>query len=70
MAGRLSRWACRLGKSHLLFVDRSLTATEQLEQVIDGLRDQLRRAHDPFTSKFLACLKEFVISQELKRGLG
>lgn len=62
--------ACRLGKAHLLFVDRSLTAAEQLEQVIEGLRDQLRRAHDPFTTSFLNCLKEFVISQELKRGLG
>ncbi len=62
--------ACRLGKSHLLFVDRSLTASEQLEQVIEGLRDQLRRVQDPFTASFLKCLKEFVISNELKRGLG
>ncbi len=62
--------ACRLGQHHLLFVDRSLTAAEQLEQVIDGLRDQLHRAHDPFTSRFMSCLKEFVISNELKRGLG
>ena len=62
--------ACRLGRSHLLFVDRSLTAAEQLEQVIEGLRDQLHRAQDPFTSGFLKCLKEFVISSELKRGLG
>lgn len=62
--------ACRLGKSHLLFVDRSLTASEQLEQVIEGLRDQLRRVQDPFTTSFVSCLKEFVISSELKRGLG
>lgn len=62
--------ACRLGKAHLLFVDRSLTATEQLEQVIEGLREQLRRVQDPFTTQFAGCLSEFVISSELKRGLG
>lgn len=62
--------ACRLGKAHLLFVDRSLTASEQLDQVIEGLRQQLTRAHDPFTSRFMSCLREFVISSELRRGLG
>jgi len=31
--------ACRLGAKHLLFVDRSLTAAEQLSQVIGALRD-------------------------------
>ncbi|MFO1066818.1 MAG: hypothetical protein U0892_23410 [Pirellulales bacterium] len=30
--------ACRLGKRYMLFVDRSLTAAEQLEQALGALR--------------------------------
>ena len=30
--------ACRLGQKHLLFVDLSLSAAEQLEQVVGSLR--------------------------------
>lgn len=29
---------CRIGTKHVLFVDLSLTADEQLSQVLDGLR--------------------------------
>lgn len=63
--------ACRLGQTHLLFVDRSLTAEEQLEQVLGGMREQLRRppATDPFTSRFSQCLQASVVSKELRRCL-
>ena len=63
--------ACRLGRTHLLFVDRSLTAEEQLDQVLEGLRDQLRRSsvRDPFTAQFNACVHAQSISDELKRCL-
>ncbi len=36
--------ACRLGQKHLLFVDLSLSAAEQLEQVIGPLRSVVDRA--------------------------
>jgi hypothetical protein len=64
--------ACRLGTKHLLFVDRSLTSAEQLDQVLQALRDQLLRdaQNDPFTAQFLRCINEFVLSHELRRSLG
>lgn len=64
--------ACRLGNKYLLFIDRSLTAAEQLEQVIQAMRDQLRRSdhNDSFTSRFRLSLDEFVLSSELRRSLG
>ena len=63
--------ACRLGRSHLLFVDRSLTAEEQLDQVLEGLREQLRPSldADPFTTQFKARLRAHALSSELKRCL-
>ncbi len=63
--------ACRLGNKHMLFVDRSLTAAEQLEQVLEGMRDQLQRHdEDPFTRQFIECLNQFVLSHHLRRALG
>jgi hypothetical protein len=63
--------ACRLGAQHLLFVDRSLTAEEQLDQVLQGLRQQLGRPADtdPFTAQFIQCLNARDISNELRRCL-
>ena len=63
--------ACRLGRNHLLFVDRSLTAEEQLDQVLEGLREQLSRPAeaDPFTAHFVECLQACDISNELRRCL-
>lgn len=63
--------ACRLGVKHLLFIDRSLTAEEQLDQVLQGLRDQLSRspANDPFTANFIHCLQSRELSRELRRCL-
>lgn len=63
--------ACRLGRTHLLFIDRSLTAEEQLDQVLEGLRSQLDRPteSDPFTAHFIECLKTGDLSSELKRCL-
>ncbi len=62
---------CRLGKQHLLFVDRSLTITEQLEQVLHGLRSFLHQSHpDPFASRFAEQAAGFNLSSELKRCLG
>lgn len=64
--------ACRLGANHLLFVDRSLTSSEQLEQVVQALRGQLLRdpESDPFIANFVRCLNELVLSNELRRSLG
>lgn len=61
---------CRLGNKHLLFIDRSLPAAEQLEQVMLGLRWQLTQPGDAFASGFRTCLEEHAISSELLRSLG
>ena len=63
--------ACRIGNIRFLFVDCSLTAEEQLDQVLQALREQLRRSPetDPFTAHFVACLNASPISNELRRCL-
>lgn len=49
--GGVGGGACRLGKQQFLFVDRSLTAVEQLDQVLAALRaklsTRLREFEDP-----------------------
>lgn len=69
--GGTSGGRCRLGRIHILFVDRSLTAQEQLDQVLQGLRDQLELAvrDDPFTVQFIECLGGVDLSPELRRCL-
>jgi hypothetical protein len=64
--------ACRLGGKHMLFVDRSLTASEQLEQVLEGLRRYLETpgTADPFAARFTQTLSASELSAELKRCLG
>lgn len=63
---------CRLGGKHMLFVDRSLTAAEQLEQVLDGLRQYLDspESSDPFIARFTQTVNASELSTELKRCLG
>lgn len=64
--------ACRLGAKHMLFVDRSLSAAEQLEQVLDGLRQYLQHPSpsDPFVARFTQTVSGSELSDELKRCLG
>ena len=64
--------ACRLAGKHLLFVDRSLTAAEQLEQVLEGLRKYLQApsSPDPFVARFTQTVSASQLSTELRRCLG
>lgn len=64
--------ACRLGNEHLLFVDQSLTANEQLEQVVFALRDYLscpKNAQDPFVARFRHLVQSASISDQTRRCL-
>lgn len=61
--------ACRLGDKHILFVNPSLTANEQLEQVLYALREYLNRARnaqEPFAARFTHMVQSAPISNELR----
>ncbi|MCA9130464.1 MAG: hypothetical protein KDB22_25420 [Planctomycetales bacterium] len=45
--------ACRIGQRRVLYVDLSLTAEEQLEQVVTALRNERQMAVESITSSAL-----------------
>jgi hypothetical protein len=62
--------ACRLGKKHLLFVDRSQTAAEQFDQVVTALRQRLLPPATPEAGlEGAGCGNLPEMSVELKRCL-
>lgn len=69
--GGLRGGACRLGHIRLLFIDQSLSVEEQLDQLLQGMREQLSRApqSDPFTAHLIQCFEMADISNELRRSL-
>ena len=69
--GGLRGGSCRLAGRHMLFVDRSLTAAEQLEQVLEGLRKYLHdpNVSDPFAARFTQTVRASQLSSELRKSL-
>jgi len=64
--------ACRLGAKQLLFIDRSLTAAEQLNQVVMALRESSSAAESPVVviTKLLSEADRQTVSAELRKLLG
>lgn len=50
--------ACRIGSQRVLFIDLSLTAAEQLEQVIDPLRTSAVKIDEPMSSPLRRLLSD------------